>query len=226
MNGLKYMFVITNREFTEQFTDFFKEKELGGVLSWFSDGTATASTLYHLGLEKSEKVTFSVMLRDELVPEIKKELLTRMNLSGAGNGIAVFVPVDGLGGESAKKYLIGHNPIEKREDTNMNDTPSKFVLLITIADKGYTESVMDAARSAGAAGGTVVRAKGTGASIAKFFGVSISEEKEMVYIVSKRETRDNIMRAIMQKAGKDTDAHGVVFSLPVDSVCGIAAFEE
>ena len=103
---------------------------------------------------------------------------------------------------------------------------SKSVLIITVVDKGNTDVVMDAARSAGARGGTVVKAKGTGAEIAKFFGVSISEEKEMVYIVATREGRDGIMRAIMEKAGSNTDAHGVVFSLPVDGVVGIKGFEE
>ena len=62
-------------------------------------------------------------------------------------------------------------------------------------------------------------------AIAKFFGVSISEEKEMVYVVAARDDRDAIMHAIMEKAGKNTDAHGVVFSLPVEKVVGIKAFE-
>jgi len=103
---------------------------------------------------------------------------------------------------------------------------SKSILIITIVDKGNTELVMDAARAAGAGGGTVMRAKGTGAEIAKFFGVSISEEKEMVYIVASRKGRDDIMRAIMEKAGRNTEAHGVVFSLPVDKVIGIREFEQ
>ena len=103
---------------------------------------------------------------------------------------------------------------------------SKNVLIITIADKGNTDLIMDVAREAGASGGTVVKAKGTGAEIAKFFGVSISEEKEMIYIVSRREDRDNIMHAIMENAGANTEAHAVVFSLPVDKVIGIKHFEE
>ena len=103
---------------------------------------------------------------------------------------------------------------------------SKSVLIITVVDKGNVDLVMDAARSAGASGGTVVKAKGTGAELAKFFGVSISEEKEMIYIVASRDNRDGIMHAIMEKAGRNTDAHGVIFSLPIDSVIGIKAFEE
>jgi nitrogen regulatory protein PII len=102
---------------------------------------------------------------------------------------------------------------------------SKSVLIITIVNKGNTDLVMDAARGAGAGGGTVLRAKGTGANMAKFFGVSISEEKEMVYIVAQREKRDNIMRAIMEKAGSNTEAHGVIFSIPVDGVVGLKDFE-
>ena len=98
-------------------------------------------------------------------------------------------------------------------------------MIITVVDKGNTELVMNAARTAGANGGTVVRAKGTGAEIAKFFGVSISEEKELVYIVASRESRDSIMKAIMEKAGTNTNAHGVIFTLPVDSVAGIKGFE-
>ena len=127
-------------------------------------------------------------------------------------------------GSSSLKYFIGEREVQKKEEQVMVE--SKSILIITIVDKGNTELVMDAARAAGAGGGTVMRAKGTGAEIAKFFGVSISEEKEMVYIVASRKGRDDIMRAIMEKAGRNTEAHGVVFSLPVDKVIGIREFEQ
>ena len=49
--------------------------------------------------------------------------------------------------------------------------------------------------------------------------------KEIIYIVAPRALRDGIMRAVMEKAGKDTSAHGIVFSLPVESVLGISGYE-
>lgn len=225
MNGLKYLVLITNRELGEQYSEFFKEHGIGGVLGSLANGTASEATLYCFGLEKTEKIMFELMVRDENIPQIKRNLLTEMNLSAVGNGIAIFLPVDSLGGDSAKKYFVGEEPIVKGEEKKM-DNASKVVLIVAIADKGHTETVMDAARSAGATGGTVIRAKGTGAGVAKFFGISISEEKEMIYIVAKRDLRDGIMHAIMDNAGKDTDAHGIVFSLPVDSVCGINGFDD
>ena len=150
-------------------------------------------------------------------------LINELEIYRPGNGVVMFIQVDGLGGQFAKGYFLGEEEIEK--ESVMSENQSKAVLIITVCNKGNNEVVMDAARGAGATGGTVLRAQGTGAELAKFFGVTISEEKEMVYIVAKREDRDKIMYAIMEKAGKDTPAFGVVFSLPIDSVLGIRSLE-
>ena len=104
---------------------------------------------------------------------------------------------------------------------------TEYELLVTIANSGYTETIMDAARSAHAPGGTVIHAKGTGAEHAKtFLGISLAEEKEMVFIVVKTSQKNEIMRAIMEKAGTGTKAGGVIFSLPVTDTAGIRQIEE
>ena len=100
-------------------------------------------------------------------------------------------------------------------------------LIVAICEKGHTDSVMDAARNAGARGGTVIHAKGTGSKYSsKFFGISIAEEKEMIYIVSSSENKKDIMKGIMQNAGIDTEAHTLVFSLPVSDTAGLRIFED
>ncbi len=59
-----------------------------------------------------------------------------------------------------------------------------YQLIVAIANQGYTDTVMEAARSAGARGGTIVHTRSTGAEDAgKFFGMSIAEEREMIFIV-------------------------------------------
>ena len=86
---------------------------------------------------------------------------------------------------------------------------------------------MDAARSAHAPGGTVIHAKGTGAEHAKkFLGISLAEEKEMVFIAVKSAQKNDIMRAIMEQAGISTSAGAVIFSLPVTDTAGITRMEE
>lgn len=224
MLGFKYLIVVTKREYSEQYLEFFNSHGVKGVLSTLCNGTANDSMLAFLSLEKTEKIMFETIVSEELIGEIVKGLMLEMNIGAVGNGVAMFLPIDGIGGKSSLKFFAGDVLVEKKEESMEKE--SKSVLIISVVDKGNTDVVMDAARGAGAGGGTVVKAKGTGAEIAKFFGVAISEEKEMVYIVAKREERDEIMQAIMQKAGNNTDAHGVIFSLPVDGVVGIKGFEE
>lgn len=224
MQGIRYLITITHREFSEQYVDSLKKLGVNAVMTKLCLGTASDKILNLLDLEKTDKIMFEAMISSDKVKAVKDVLISELNIYTPGNGLAMFIPVDGIGGVSAKKYFLGEQ--SEMEVERVEEKLSKAVLIITVCDKGNTDLVMDAAREAGATGGTVVKAHGTGAEIAKFFGVTICEEKEMVYIVSKREERDKIMYAIMEKAGKDSEAHGVVFSLPVESVVGIRSLEE
>jgi len=98
----------------------------------------------------------------------------------------------------------------------------RFELIITIVNRGFADQVMDAAKEAGASGGTVLYARGTGIHEAEqFFGVTIQPEKELVLILTEYEEKNSIMRAISKGAGLATMGRGMTFSLPVDEVLGI-----
>ncbi len=224
MEGVKFVLIVTRRDYAEEYMDFLKEIGAKGVLRNFCRGATSESVLQALGLERVDRIMFRAIVSEKTAETLRKKLITEMRIAATGNGFMVIVSADSLGGASSKNYFLGDAPIEKGE--KIMEDKSKFVLLITIADKGNVDTVMDAAKEAGATGGTVVSGKGTGTNIAKFFGATISEEKDMVYIVAKRENRDAIMKAIMEKAGRDTEAHGIVFSLPVDEVAGIGSFIE
>ena len=107
----------------------------------------------------------------------------------------------------------------------MKDT--KYELLVVIANQGYSEKIMDAARKVHAAGGTIIHAKGTGSQMAeKFMGVTLVPEKEMVFIVVRKDKKNDIMRAIMDQAGPGTKAGTVMFSLPVTDTAGMRLMED
>jgi len=101
-------------------------------------------------------------------------------------------------------------------------------LIITVVNQGYSEAVMDAARKAGARGGTVVHSRrlGDDTEVLGFWGFSIQEEKEMVFIVANKAHKLDIMKAIGENCGLHSDAKGLVASLPIDSVIGIDQEEE
>ena len=131
------------------------------------------------------------------------------------------VPVSSIGGTAAKNYLL------QGEAENRMEKECTHELIVVIANQGFTDKVMDAAREAGATGGTAVHAKGTGTELAKkFFGVSLAAEKELIFILSAAEKRKPIMMAIMEKAGMQTDAQAIAFSLPVSDLAGLRQLEE
>jgi len=102
------------------------------------------------------------------------------------------------------------------------DDYQEFDLIITIVNRGFDDVVMEAARSVGATGGTVLNARGAGVHEAeKFFGISIQPEKDVVLILVKREYRKQIMHAIRNEAGLNKEGRGLSFSIPVEDVCGI-----
>jgi nitrogen regulatory protein P-II 1 len=102
--------------------------------------------------------------------------------------------------------------LEKRE----------YVLILTIVNRGFADQVVDAARKAGAHGGTVFYARGTGIhEIEKFFAVPIQPEKEVVMIIVKHSETQAIMHAIVEAAGLNTEGKGLAFSLPI-AACRIS----
>ena len=81
---------------------------------------------------------------------------------------------------------------------------------------------MDVARAAGAGGGTVVHSRRIGnKETLGFWGMSIQEEKEMLFIVTENENKLKIMQAIGEKCGMHSEAKGILVSLPIENVIGL-----
>jgi len=96
-----------------------------------------------------------------------------------------------------------------------------FELIMAIVNRGRAEDVMRSAKRAGATGGTVVYARGTGIHETELnFGVLIQPEKELVLILAEQGQTPPILEAIRQGAGLDRPGQGMCFSLPVDAVAG------
>ncbi len=225
MSELYLMVTITDRNQTKRFTTFYQEYGVDISITTVGKGTARSEILDYFGLEGSAKsVLFHIVTGDKW-KEIKVGLQRKMQIDIPGIGIAFIVPLSSIGGKKALNYLTSGQDFVKGEESALKDT--KYELLVVIANQGYTELVMDAARSVNAAGGTVIHAKGTGAQQAeKFLGVTLVPEKEMVFIVVRKNQKNDIMSAIMKQAGLETKARSIVFSLPVTDTAGMRLIED
>lgn len=92
----------------------------------------------------------------------------------------------------------------------------KYELVMCIVNAGYSQNVMDAARSAGARGGSIVRGRGSANPEAEeFFNIQIQPDKEVVLILVESKIKDDIIKAVYKNVGLSTEGAGIVFSLPV-----------
>lgn len=85
-------------------------------------------------------------------------------------------------------------------------------LITIILNKGYADDAMAAARKAGAGGGTVINARGTAKEDdAKFFGIHIVPEKEMLMIVVEQEKKDAVLEAMRTLPCLSAPGSGIAF---------------
>lgn len=225
MSELYMMVTITNRNLTRKFTNFYKENGVDISVTTVGRGTAASEILDYFGLEGAEKSVLFHVVTGETWKALKVGLQRKLQIDVPGIGIAFVIPLSSIGGKKTLNYLTSGQNFVKGEESALKDT--RYELLVVIANQGYTELIMDAARSVHAAGGTVIHAKGTGTEKAeKFLGVTLVPEKEMVFIVVRKNQKNDIMRAIMDQAGLESKARSIVFSLPVTDTAGMRLMEE
>lgn len=225
MHAVYLLGIITTRVMREKFIEFFKRNNIHITLTVLGEGTANSAILDYLGMESTEKALYFAFVTWDTWKLLKKELYSKVKIDIPGRGIAFLIPISSVGGKKKLQYLTVGQELSIEEESTLQNTD--YELLVTIANAGYIETIMDAARSANAPGGTVIHAKGTGAEHAKrFLGISLAEEKEMIFIVVRTKQKNAIMKAIMEQAGTGSPAGGIIFSLPVTTTAGLRMLEE
>lgn len=224
MGYVMCMNTVIDRSRLPEILSFYQSRGIMVNFITLCQGTAASEILDNFGLESSERaLLFSVITQESWVG-IKSGLQKDFGIDIPGMGIVFCIPMAGIGGPRELKFLLGKQPFKKEDESTMKDT--KYELLYVISNQGYSNLVMDAARNAGAGGGTVIHARGTGTEQAEaFFGITLASEKELILIVTKSEQRNEIMKAVMKEAGMESKAKSIVFSLPVAEVAGLRLIE-
>lgn len=95
-------------------------------------------------------------------------------------------------------------------------------MIFCVVNAGCTDDVMNAARSAGCQGGTILHGRGTAAKDAEeYFHITIQPEKDIVMMIVPADIRDNVLHALYKDAGLSTRGQGIAFSVPLNGVVGI-----
>ena len=219
---MNFVISIINHQDTQKLLNIYSELELKVSMLFKGRGTASRKMLDMLDIESNERSVAFALAGAEKTEELIKKQKQYLAIDAPNRGIIVAVPIKSVGGKKTLEYISDKENAKFVPEFNVN-----FELIIVIANHDHIETVMDAARSAGAAGGTVLHGKGTGAKAAeKFFNVSLANEKEVILIVSKKALKSQIMQAIIQNAGASTVAGAICFSLPVSEAAGFSLMND
>jgi len=100
-----------------------------------------------------------------------------------------------------------------------------FKLIIALVEDAKTDSVIDAAREAGATGATVINsARGEGIKQSKtFFGLSLETQRDVLLFLVEEHMSRQILEKIADVGQFDTSpGTGIAFQIDVEDAVGVA----
>lgn len=186
-------------------------------------GTANSQILDYFGLSETEKDVVITLVPAPRVKHIMRLADERFRFSSPGRGILFTVPLSGVSGQVPQVLCKQDGPSEDGEKEEKTvEAANRYSLILVVVNRGSLDTVMDAARSEGARGGTVLHARRVGMDDTEnLLGFTLQPEKELVAILAPVAQKHALMVAINRAAGLTTEAGGIVFSLPVDDLAGL-----
>lgn len=220
----RILVLITQQKFSEKAAQMLRENGVSLLFSANAEGTAPTEMLDILGFGNTEKNILLATVSRHSAGILLRKLHKELRLGTANTGIAFTLPMSGVSNlvlQLTRAQSAGENVPERKEDAHMSE--SEYTMIAAIVNQGFSGEVMKAARTAGAVGGSVLHSRGIGASDeVNSWGFNLQDEKEIVIIVTEKESKLAIMQAIGENCGLKSDAKGIVVAIPVEDALGLA----
>lgn len=187
----------------------------GGGTILMGKGTAASNILQLLGLgDTSKEITFTIV-EEALLQNVRSAILAATDDKKSHFGVMfnldIFQFMRAAGGTPEKSESKGEEKM-MNEANEMMSINNNYQMINIIVNKGYAEDAMAAARKAGAGGGTIINARGTAKEgDAKFFGMDIVPEKDMLMIVTPSDKKEAIVAAIKELPCFSKAGSGIIF---------------
>ena len=218
------LMLIASPKLSKSADTLFRNAALPVLYRLRAEGTATSEIMDMLGLESRDKLVYISMLPRQFSGIILQKLWKECKLGEPNTGIAFTIPVTGISAMMTRmKWDVTDEEVSKlAEREHEMGTETRYVLVAAVVNRGFSADVMEAAKKAGASGGTVVSGRRMGNEEAEsFWGITVQDEKDLVFILTESENKVNLMKEISQSCGMHSEAKGIVTAIPVDSLAGL-----
>lgn len=219
MRYYRLICLIAKAEIANKAEGILSERGIDVEYRMLVHGTASSEVMNLLGLGTTEKVMISAIATQGSASDLLPQMRKRLYLGMPDTGVAFTIPI--TGGQNRLFENVTANAKDSGRTEVMEDR--EFSMIIAIVNQGFSDAVMNAARPEGATGGTVFHSRRVENSMPgrSFWGIAIQEERETVMILARNSRKKEIMKAISEKCGIDTESNGIVFSVPIADVEGL-----
>jgi nitrogen regulatory protein PII len=176
---------------------------------FLGEGTNPSRLLDILGINQTHKEVLLIAVPEDVNERLYCMLREEFGLHKRNKGIAFSVPYRQYGPEGMPEMSAAR------------EYNAPYICLIAVLDKGLGGDCMKVARSVGAVGGTIIRAHGAGVPQDFYFPLIIEPQKDIVMIVTQRETASPIREAIYTNMQLERKGAGILFVLPVTRTLGL-----
>jgi len=206
--------VIVNYGTGSKIIKFAKQHGISGGTIFLGKGTIKNRVLELLDLSDVRKEIVIMGAEKSTAYTVLDELDKKFAFHKPHHGIAFNTSITRIIGTSSIK--CGNiNKIRGEENIMIN-------AICVIVDKGKAEDVVEAATKAGARGGTIINARGSGIhETSKLFSMDIEPEKEIVLILAENSITEAIVSSIKEKLEIDKPGNGIIFIQHVDKAYGL-----
>ena len=96
-----------------------------------------------------------------------------------------------------------------------------YELVVTIVNKGWSSTIIEASQEAGARGATVLKGRGAGLKVAALCGIPVEPEKDIILNAVPADISRQVLLAISHSAALVKPGNGIAFILPITHIVGV-----
>ncbi len=213
-NRIMLVFSIITRGKAKRFMQSLNENGIGFHLQTTAVGTAPSEMMDIFGLGSNDKDIIISLAPESIINSYVYDLNKNLGGSFEYGGLMMCIRLSAVSRLTSE--LINRASKEVGGNKKVKNTQKNQLVLVSL-NQGYTDAVMQTAKSAGAMGGTVLRARLADGGVAEQLAdAEVSTEREILAIFAPIGTAAAIMEAVNREHGVTSEANGMVIALPVD----------
>lgn len=178
-------------------------------------GTAPTEMMDIFGLGTHDKDVIISLGAEDSIREMIANFGVNFQSHSKYGGLMIVLDVMAAG-RLLNEILNFGNQTMNKEFAPMKNEHHNNLIVISV-NEGYSESVMQVARKAGATGGTVIKGRlADGEQFAEFVNTEVSSEREILFILAPNKVGAQIMTDVNKEFGLTSPANGILFALPTE----------